>query len=294
MTGGSRADRENPGRLPYIAIGVPSRYGPATRGDKNMVSRTPSNATGQEETGFGFARVPLTEKQRLVDDVFSRVAGRYDVMNDLMSGGLHRLWKDVLVSMVRPAATRPFAHLDVAGGTGDVAFRVAKAGGRRTKVTVLDINAQMLAVGKARARRLDLLPQIDFIRANAEQLPLLTGSFDAYTVAFGIRNVAHIDQAFREAQRVLKIGGRFLCLEFSKVDVPGLDWLYQRFSFSIIPAIGQIVVGDREPYRYLVESIDRFPQPEALAGLIEAAGFRRVGFTRLAGGIVAIHSGWKL
>jgi demethylmenaquinone methyltransferase / 2-methoxy-6-polyprenyl-1,4-benzoquinol methylase len=259
-----------------------------------MVSRTPSTAIGQEETDFGFSKVPLAKKQRLVDDVFSRVAGRYDLMNDLMSGGLHRLWKDVLVAMVRPAATRPFAHVDVAGGTGDVAFRMAKAGGRRTRVTVLDINAEMLAVGKSRAGRLDLLPQIDFIQANAEYLPLLTGFFDAYTIAFGIRNVSKIDQALSEAQRVLKIGGRFLCLEFSKVDVPGLDWLYERFSFSIIPAIGQIVAGDREPYRYLVESIERFPPPQALAGLIEQAGFRRVGFTRLAGGIVAIHSGWKL
>jgi len=259
-----------------------------------MVSRTSSPATGQPETDFGFAQVPLAEKQRLVDGVFSRVAERYDLMNDLMSGGLHRLWKDVLVSMVRPAATRPFAHLDVAGGTGDVALRVAEAGGRRTRVTVLDINAEMLAVGQARARSLDLLARIDFIQANAEHLPFATGSFDAYTIAFGIRNVPKIELALREAQRVLKIGGRFLCLEFSKVDVPGLDWLYERFSFSVIPTIGQIVAGEREPYRYLVESIDRFPPPQALSGLIEQAGFRRVGFTRLAGGIVAIHSGWKL
>jgi demethylmenaquinone methyltransferase / 2-methoxy-6-polyprenyl-1,4-benzoquinol methylase len=259
-----------------------------------MVSRTPSTAAGHEETDFGFSRVPLADKQRLVDDVFSRVAGRYDLMNDLMSGGLHRLWKDVMVSMVGPAATRAFAHLDVAGGTGDVAFRVARAGGRRTKVTVLDINAAMLAVGRARARRQDLLPQIDFIQANAEQLPFLTNSFDAYTVAFGIRNIAKIEQALREALRVLKIGGRFLCMEFSKVDVPGLDWLYQRFSFSIIPLLGQIVAGDREAYRYLVESIERFPQPQAFADLIEQSGFRRVSFTPLAGGIVAIHSGWKL
>jgi demethylmenaquinone methyltransferase/2-methoxy-6-polyprenyl-1,4-benzoquinol methylase len=259
-----------------------------------MASRTPSTASGQEETDFGFSKVPLAEKQRLVDDVFSRVAGRYDLMNDLMSGGLHRLWKDVLVSMVRPAATRPFAHLDVAGGTGDVAFRVAEAGGRRTKVTVLDINAQMLAVGKARATRLDLLPRIDFIQANAEQLPLASGFFDAYTIAFGIRNVPTIEAALSEAQRVLKIGGRFLCLEFSKVDVPGLDWLYEQFSFSVIPAIGRIVAGDGGPYRYLVESIERFPHPHTLSRLIEGAGFRRVSFTPLAGGIVAIHSGWKL
>jgi demethylmenaquinone methyltransferase / 2-methoxy-6-polyprenyl-1,4-benzoquinol methylase len=259
-----------------------------------MVSRTPSTVKDQEETDFGFSKVPLAAKQRLVDGVFSRVAGRYDLMNDLMSGGLHRLWKDVLVSMLRPAVTRTFAHLDVAGGSGDVALRVAHAGGRRTKVTVLDINAEMLRVGRARAGRLDLLRQIHFIQGNAEQLPLLARSFDAYTIAFGIRNLSKIEQALAEAQRVLKIGGRFLCLEFSQVDVPGLDWLYDRYSFSIIPAIGRIVAGDREPYRYLVESIARFPPPQALAGLIEQAGFRRVGFTRLAGGIVAIHSGWKL
>jgi demethylmenaquinone methyltransferase/2-methoxy-6-polyprenyl-1,4-benzoquinol methylase len=259
-----------------------------------MAGRFRSRVTDAEETDFGFLKVPLADKQDLVDDVFHRVARRYDLMNDLMSGGLHRLWKDILVAKVRPAATRPFAHLDVAGGTGDVGFRVARAGGLRTTVTVLDINADMLAVGQGRAKREDLTSRIDFVQANAEQVPFADRTFDAYTVAFGIRNMPHIDHALSEAQRVLKIGGRFLCLEFSKVDVPALDWLYDRFSFSVIPLIGRIVAGDRQPYQYLIESIERFPQPHALAASIEQAGFQRVRFTRLAGGIVAIHSGWKL
>jgi demethylmenaquinone methyltransferase/2-methoxy-6-polyprenyl-1,4-benzoquinol methylase len=211
-----------------------------------------------------------------------------------MSAGLHRVWKDILVSMVKPGGSRPFRHLDVAGGTGDVAFRVAEAGGRNTGVTVLDINGEMLRVGQQRAEKLGLADRLDFVEANAEELPLPDRSFDAYTIAFGIRNVPRIDRALAEAHRVLKRGGRFLCLEFSLVDLPGLDRIYEAYSFTAIPAIGRVVTGDGQPYRYLVESIRQFPHPEQFKGMIEDAGFRRVTYTRLTGGIVATHSGWKL
>jgi demethylmenaquinone methyltransferase/2-methoxy-6-polyprenyl-1,4-benzoquinol methylase len=258
-----------------------------------MAGRIP-DAVGEQEADFGFATVRLKDKQRLVDNVFDQVARRYDLMNDLMSGGLHRLWKDLLVAMVKPSRTRPFAHLDVAGGTGDVAIRVAQAGSRRTRVTVLDINQQMLALGRARAQEHALSDRIEFVQANAEQLPFRDDAFDAYTVAFGIRNMPAIERALAEASRVLKIGGHFLCLEFSKVDVPVLDRLYRRFAFSVIPPLGRLVAGDSAPYQYLVESIERFAPPQTLSAHLEEAGFRRVSFTRLAGGIVAIHSGWKL
>jgi demethylmenaquinone methyltransferase/2-methoxy-6-polyprenyl-1,4-benzoquinol methylase len=246
------------------------------------------------EADFGFSKVPLAGKQQLVDEVFDRVAERYDLMNDLMSGGLHRLWKDILVSQVKPSRQRAFAHLDVAGGTGDVALRVAEAGGPATRVTVLDINGGMLGVGRKRAARARAGRRLDFVEANAEALPFAAGAFDAYTVAFGIRNVPRLDTALSEAHRVLKRGGRFLCLEFSDVDVPGLDRLYEAYSFAAIPAIGRLVVGDGEPYRYLVESIRKFPRAPQFRQRIEAAGFRRARFSRLTGGIVAIHSGWKL
>jgi demethylmenaquinone methyltransferase/2-methoxy-6-polyprenyl-1,4-benzoquinol methylase len=182
--------------------------------------------------------------------------------------------------------------LDIAGGTGDVALRVAAVGGSRTRITVVDINPEMLAVGRERAaaaRR-----DISFIAGNAEALPLPDKSFDAVTIAFGIRNVPRIDAALGEAHRVLKIGGHFLCLEFSSVDVPGLDALYDFYSFNVIPALGRVVTGDAEAYRYLVESIRRFPRPEAFAQMMRDAGFRRVSFQRLSGGVVALHSGWRL
>ncbi len=246
------------------------------------------------QTHFGERAVRLDEKQGLVDDVFHKVAGRYDVMNDLMSLGLHRVWKDILAAKIRPSASRPFAHLDVAGGTGDVAFRVARAGGPLTRVTVADINADMLRVGVERAKRRRLDGRVTFLEANAEALPLPDGRFDAYTIAFGIRNVPRIEKALAEAHRVLKRGGRFLCLEFSRVDLPVLDRLYDAYSFAAIPAMGKVVAGDGAPYRYLVESIRKFPAPELFADMVAEAGFARVDFTRLSGGVVAIHSGWKL
>ncbi|MBX9740129.1 MAG: bifunctional demethylmenaquinone methyltransferase/2-methoxy-6-polyprenyl-1,4-benzoquinol methylase UbiE [Beijerinckiaceae bacterium] len=259
-----------------------------------MVQSRPSAPLPEDDTHFGYATVRLGQKQALVDDVFHKVADRYDLMNDLMSAGLHRVWKDILVGMVKPGKARPFRHLDVAGGTGDVAFRVAEAGGRKTAVTVLDINGDMLRVGQARAEKLGLAQRLSFVEANAEELPLPDRSFDAYTIAFGIRNVPRIDRALAEAYRVLDRGGRFLCLEFSMVDLPGLDKIYEAYSFTAIPAIGRVVTGDGQPYRYLVESIRKFPQPEQFSGMIEDAGFRRVSYARLTGGVVAIHSGWKL
>jgi demethylmenaquinone methyltransferase/2-methoxy-6-polyprenyl-1,4-benzoquinol methylase len=247
-----------------------------------------------DETHFGHRTIRLAEKQGLVNDVFHKVAGRYDLMNDLMSFGLHRAWKDVLVTKIQPSRTRPFAHVDVAGGTGDVAFRVARAGGPLTAVTVVDVNGDMLRVGEKRAERRAFSKRLTFIEGNAEALPLADGRFDAYTIAFGIRNVPRIEDALKEAYRVLKRGGRFLCLEFSRVDLPVMDRLYDAYSFAAIPPIGKAVTGDGGAYRYLVESIRKFPPPERFAEMIGEAGFARVDFTRLSGGVVAIHSGWKL
>jgi demethylmenaquinone methyltransferase / 2-methoxy-6-polyprenyl-1,4-benzoquinol methylase len=246
------------------------------------------------DTHFGSRQVPLEDKQALVDDVFRNVAPRYDLMNDLMSLGLHRAWKDALVTALDPPKTRPFALLDIAGGTGDVAMRAIAAGGEFTRATVCDINPDMLAVGRERAEAHHLGGAITFTEGNAEALPFADRSFDAVTIAFGIRNVPRIDVALNEAFRVLKIGGKFLCLEFSAVDVPGLDRLYDFYSFNVIPALGRAVTGDAESYRYLVESIRRFPKPEAFAAMLRAAGLRRVSFAQMTGGIVALHCGWRL
>ena len=243
---------------------------------------------------FGSRKVPLTDKQALVDDVFRSVARRYDLMNDLMSFGLHRAWKDALVTALDPPKNRPFALLDIAGGTGDVALRAIEAGGEQTRVTVCDINADMLAIGRERAAARGLNDLMTFTEANAEALPFADRSFDAVTIAFGIRNVARIEAALAEAFRVLKIGGKFLCLEFSAVDVPGLDRLYDLYSFNVIPALGRVVAGDADSYRYLVESIRRFPRPQDFAAMLRAAGFARVTHKLMTGGMVALHCGWRL
>ena len=257
--------------------------------------RTTAQKPGSAQTDFGFQRVPLGDKQAMVDGVFDSVARRYDLMNDLMSGGLHRAWKDALVTAVNPPkGDTPFALLDLAGGTGDVALRVAKRGGGGTTVTVSDINTDMLSVGAERAINNNLGDRVSFEQGNAEELHYPDRSFDCVTIAFGIRNVPRIERALAEAFRVLKHGGRFLCLEFSSVDVPGLDLLYELYSFQVIPRIGELVASDREAYKYLVESIRRFPKPKAFARMIEAAGFRRVSFTPMTGGVVALHSGWRL
>ena len=259
-----------------------------------------------ENTDFGFQQVALGDKQARVNDVFDSVARRYDLMNDLMSGGLHRAWKGVLVTALNPPKARaspdspamrgaqPFALLDLAGGTGDVAFRAIEAGGADLRATVVDINADMLDVGRARAGERGLDDAITFVEGNAEALPFPDRSYDAVTVAFGIRNVPRIEAALKEAHRVLRIGGHFLCLEFSTVDVPGLDALYDFYSFNVIPALGRAVTDDEAAYRYLVESIRRFPRPEAFSDMMRNAGFARVSFQRMTGGIVALHSGWRL
>jgi len=246
-------------------------------------------------THFGFRDVELGEKQTLVNEVFHSVARRYDLMNDLMSGGMHRLWKEAMITALNPPRSdAPFALLDVAGGTGDISFRAAKAAGHGFQATVCDINGEMLAVGRERAVAQHLDHQVSFVEGNAEELAFPDRSFDAYTIAFGIRNVPRIPLALSEAYRVLKPGSRFLCLEFSSVDVPGLDRIYDLFSFNVIPQLGRAVTGDAESYRYLVESIRQFPRPAAFADMMRAAGFSRVKYDIMSGGIVALHSGWRL
>ena len=245
-------------------------------------------------TAYGFEEVGEGEKQPKVDAVFHSVARRYDLMNDLMSAGVHRLWKDAMVTKAAPSKCGGWHGLDVAGGTGDIAFRLVEASGKAAHVTVLDINGSMLDVGRERAQKNDLAPYLDFVEANAESLPLPDSHFDAYTVAFGIRNVPRMDHALAEAYRVLKPGGQFLCLEFSEVEVPLLDKFYDAWSFNAIPAIGKVVTGDYESYRYLIESIRKFPNQTAFAAAIEQAGFERVSYRNMTGGVVALHWGWKI
>ena len=249
-----------------------------------------------ETTHFGERTVPLEEKQGLVNAVFHGVADRYDLMNDLMSGGVHRLWKDAMVARLAPPrqGSVPYRVLDMAGGTGDIAERIVNASVGYAEVTVSDINTDMLRVGEERAKHWRWSGQVKFVEANAEELPFEDESFDAYTIAFGIRNVPRIDKALSEAFRVLKRGGRFLCLEFSAVDIPGLDRLYQEWSDRAIPPIGRAVTGDAQPYQYLIESIRKFPAPGRFSAMIEKAGFKRVTHTAMSGNIAALHAAWKL
>lgn len=241
-----------------------------------------------DKVSFGREDVSPQEKTRRVRGVFSNVAARYDLMNDLMSGGQHRLWKDAFVRRVRPR--RSEAILDMAGGTGDIAFRLVRAG---AAITVADINPQMLAVGMERAKARGIEGLI-WAEENAEALSFAAKSFDAYTIAFGIRNVTDIPAALGEAHRVLKAGGRFYCLEFSRTRWPGFASLYETYSSRIVPRIGKAVAKDEESYRYLIESIERFPDMAAFARMIEAAGFGNVKAEPILGGLVAIHSGWKI
>jgi demethylmenaquinone methyltransferase/2-methoxy-6-polyprenyl-1,4-benzoquinol methylase len=245
-------------------------------------------AGAMDKVSFGFEDVAPEEKTRRVGAVFSSVARRYDLMNDLMSGGLHRRWKDLFVRRVRPRKGESI--LDMAGGTGDVAFRMARNGAR---VTVADINPDMLEVGRERARK-RRVEGLGWGQENAEALSFGDSSFDAYTIAFGIRNVTDIDSALRESHRVLKTGGRFFCLEFSTTRWPGFASLYDAYSIHAVPRIGRAVAGDEESYRYLVESIRRFPPMEKFSAMIAKAGFARVGAEPILGGLVAIHSGWKI
>ena len=241
-----------------------------------------------EQVSFGYEDVEPEEKTRRVGAVFSGVAAKYDVMNDAMSGGLHRLWKDRFVRRIKPQPGE--AILDMAGGTGDVAFRLAENG---AEVTVADINQDMLDVGIERAieRGIDGLV---WSRQNAEDLTFPRAMFDAFTIAFGIRNVTHVDQALSEAHRVLKYGGRFFCLEFSTTEWPGFKEVYDLYSHKLVPKLGQAIAGDAESYRYLVESIRRFPPMREFEGMIRAAGFERTRVEPVMGGLVAIHSGWKI
>lgn len=256
---------------------------------------TTSHDKSGDTADFGFRRVDERERQGLVNEVFARVADRYDLMNDVMSGGLHRLWKDDLVNwLMPPRSALPWRHLDVAGGTGDIALRVMRAAGPRARSVICDISGEMLEAGRRRLAGLPEGERIVFVEGNAEALPFPDRSQDAYTIAFGIRNVTHIDAALNEAFRVLKPGGRFVCLEFSEVQVPLLDNLYDAWSFEAIPRLGKLVAGDEESYRYLVESIRRFPNQERFKSMIAAAGFQRVQYRNLSGGIAALHSGWRI
>lgn len=246
---------------------------------------------------FGFREVDPAEKPHLVRGVFDSVASRYDLMNDLMSGGIHRLWKRAMIDWLHP---RPGQHvIDVAGGTGDIAFRILdrtrdETGTPRARVSVVDLTPAMVAVGRDRAIDRGILTGIDWIAGDAEALPIADGTADSYTIAFGLRNVTHIDRALAEARRVLKPGGRFLCLEFSRVVIPLLDRIYDAYSFNVLPTLGALVARDRESYQYLVESIRRFPDQDRLAGMIAEAGFGVVRYRNLTGGIAALHSGWRI
>src|SRR5690606_18330822 len=260
------------------------------------MSSKQSSPGGQATTHFGFHEIAEEEKAPRVRGVFSSVARRYDLMNDLMSGGVHRLWKDEMVSWLKPQPG--WKVIDVAGGTGDIAFRILgrlEAKGDETgSVVVCDLTEEMLQVGRDRAIDSARLQGLQWVCGDAQRLPFPDRSFDAYTIAFGLRNVTHIEQALAEARRVLKPGGRFLCLEFSQVVVPLLDRLYDTYSFRVLPALGAVVARDRDSYQYLVESIRRFPGQDRLAGMMAEAGFGVVKYRHLPGGIAALHSGWRV
>ncbi|MEM6711649.1 MAG: bifunctional demethylmenaquinone methyltransferase/2-methoxy-6-polyprenyl-1,4-benzoquinol methylase UbiE [Pseudomonadota bacterium] len=244
---------------------------------------------------FGHRTVDVDDKQPLVDDVFHKVAERYDLMNDVMSGFLHRLWKDAMVTKVRPRKSgKRWRGIDVAGGTGDIAFRLVEASRQHATIDVVDINTSMLDVGRERAEKRGLTDHVSFLEGNAEALDQPSAHYDAYTIAFGIRNVPRIDKALEEAYRVLKFGGVFACLEFSKVDVPGFDAIYDAYSYNVIPRLGQMIGGDAESYQYLVESIREFPNKRRFAAMMEDTGFGRVETTPYSGGIAVLHTGVKL
>ena len=267
---------------------------PESNAEPILVFMPNTGSLDRSSASFGYRDVSEAEKERLVREVFSSVARRYDVMNDLMSGGVHRLWKDAMVEWLNPQPGQ--SVLDVAGGTGDIAFRIARLArerGGEAEITVCDINEQMLAEGLSRANAADER-SVRWVCGDALSLPIPDVSVDAYTIAFGIRNVSRIEQSLTEACRVLKPGGRFLCLEFSRVTAPVLDSIYDRYSFSVLPKLGEAVAKDGEAYRYLAESIRRFPPQAAFAKMIERAGLSRVKVRNLSGGIAAMHSAWRI
>lgn len=243
------------------------------------------------QTHFGFQTVNEDDKAGLVHDVFSRVASRYDVMNDLMSAGIHRIWKNAMMDWLAPQSGQRL--IDVAGGTGDIAFRFLSRA-PLAQAVVCDMTESMLVEGRNRAEAERQADRLDWITGDAMALPFADNSFDRYTISFGIRNVTRIPDALTEAFRVLRPGGRLMVLEFSQLPVPGLQWAYDRYSFNVIPAMGQLVANDRDSYQYLVESIRRFPDQKTFADLIRGAGFERVQYRNLSMGIAALHSGWKL
>ena len=249
-----------------------------------------TNQPKTEWIDFGFETVPINEKQSRVADVFSSVASSYDVMNDLMSGGVHRLWKDALMDWLAPCKGQVL--IDLAGGTGDIALRFLKRGG--SHVHVVDINPDMISAGKKRRDIKAYSNQLDWTVASAEDIPLQTGTAERVTISFGLRNVTNRDKALREAFRVLKPGGRFCCLEFSTVQNATFSKLYDLWSFNALPQLGRIVARDEAAYRYLAESIRTFPAQHELARMMSVAGFAQVRFRNLSNGIAAIHSGWKL
>ena len=246
------------------------------------------NDTAAPETDFGYRKIPKSEKAGMVRAVFESVAPKYDIMNDAMSGGMHRLWKDTFVRRVKPREGEDI--LDMAGGTGDIAFRMEKSG---AQVTVSDINEDMLDVGMERAMKRGI-DSLIWSPQNAETLSFPDAHFDAYTIAFGIRNVTDIPKALREAHRVLRYGGRFFCLEFSTVEWPGLAQIYDVYSDKLVPKLGKAIAGDEDSYRYLVESIRRFPDMQNFKRMIGEAGFVQTKVEPILGGLVAIHSGWKV
>lgn len=268
----------------------------------SKTSETPPDLnTDQQTTHFGFETVNVDEKAGMVRNVFDNVAQQYDIMNDAMSGGMHRLWKNSLIDSLKPFAG--MSHLDVAGGTGDIAFRVLDAIRsnnpeadllEKTTINVSDINESMLTVGRDRAIDRGDMNCFDFTVGNAETLPFGDMTQDAYTIAFGIRNVTRIPMALSEAYRVLKPGGRLLVLEFSEVALPLMKEVYEKYSFNVVPILGEMIANDRESYQYLVESIRKFPNQETFAGMISDAGFSRVSYRNMTGGVVALHSAWRL
>ena len=247
--------------------------------------------TSHKETHFGFQTVAEDDKAGLVHGVFSRVASRYDVMNDVMSVGIHRVWKNAMMDWLAPRNGQQL--LDVAGGTGDIAFRFLDRA-PQAQVMVCDMTESMLIEGRKRAEAGKLADRLGWVTGDAMALPFKDNSFDRYTISFGIRNVTRIPDALAEAYRVLRPGGRLMVLEFSQLPVPAMQWAYDRYSFNVIPVMGQLVANDRDSYQYLVESIRKFPNQDTFAAMIRDAGFDRVQYRNLSMGIAALHSGWKL
>ncbi len=259
-----------------------------------MTNEHTPGAGATDTASFGFRTVAPEERQGLVNQVFARVADRYDLMNDLMSGGLHRLWKADMIAWLSPPKGRASHLIDVAGGTGDIAVRFLKVASADAEAVICDISGEMMRAGRKRVEGTGFARRLSFVQGNAEALPFPDHSFDAYTIAFGIRNVTDRPRALAEAYRSLRPGGRFLCLEFSQVQAPFLDSVYDFYSFNVIPRLGEVVAGYSDAYQYLVESIARFPDQDTFADEVKAAGFSRVQYRNLMGGIAAIHSGWRI